>query len=263
MQRAGRSEADRRRRVHGQNFLIDRETVRRFARFADPDPGEVVVEIGAGNGVITREMARLCQRVVAYEIDRSFADRLRQSTAADPRIEVITGDFLKSRQPEGAFSVVGNIPFGNTADIVDWCLNARRLRTTTLVTQLEYARKRTGGYGRWSRLTVSTWPEVEWRMGERISRQRFRPVPAVDSAVLRLERRPETLIPPRLMHDFRDLVDTGFTGKGGSLDASLRRRFPPRRVAAAFRTARLERGVVVAYVTPNQWITLFEELLGR
>ncbi len=100
-------------------------------------------------------------------------------------------------------------------------------------------------------------------MGERISRRWFRPVPAVDSAVLRLERRPVPLIPPGLMHDFRDLVETGFTGKGGSLDASLRRRFPARRVAAGFRRARLEQGVVVAYVTPGQWITLFEELHGR
>ncbi|MEU7717253.1 ErmE/ErmH/ErmO/ErmR family 23S rRNA (adenine(2058)-N(6))-methyltransferase [Streptomyces tibetensis] len=262
-QRSGRSEADRRRRVHGQNFLVDRETVQRFVRFADPDPGEVVLEVGAGNGAITRELARLCRRVVAYEIDRHFADRLREATAEDPRIEVVAGDFLKTSQPKVPFSVVGNIPFGNTADIVDWCLNARRLRTTTLVTQLEYARKRTGGYRRWSRLTVATWPEVEWRMGERISRRWFRPVPAVDSAVLRLERRPVPLIPPGLMHDFRDLVETGFTGKGGSLDASLRRRFPARRVAAGFRRARLEQGVVVAYVTPGQWITLFEELHGR
>ncbi|MFJ1751247.1 ErmE/ErmH/ErmO/ErmR family 23S rRNA (adenine(2058)-N(6))-methyltransferase [Streptomyces sp. NPDC088116] len=262
-QRGPQSGADVRRRIYGQNFLVDHETVRCFARFADPHPDETLLEVGAGRGGITREVARLCKRVVAYEIDQRIAGELKTATAQDPKITVVTGDFLKARKPDEDFSVVGNIPFGNTSEIIDWYLDTRQPRTATLITQLEYARKRTGGYGRWSKLTVASWPEVTWRMGERISRHKFRPVPAVDSAMLRLERRPVPLLSRDRMREFRDIVDIGFTGKGGSLDASLRRHFPVRQVNAAFRTARLDRGVVVAFVSPDQWITLYDELLGR
>jgi 23S rRNA (adenine-N6)-dimethyltransferase len=172
----------------------------------------------------------------------------------------VIGDFLASRPPRGAFQVVGNAPFSLTSPIVDWCLGARNMVTATLITQLEYARKRTGGYGRWSLLTVRTWPEVSWELRGTIPRAEFRPVPRVDAGILRIHRRPEPLLPAGRMAAYRRLVQAGFSGVGGSLHASLRRAYPADALGRGFRAAGIDRHAVVAFVTPDQWVRLFRSL---
>nr|WP_017555976.1 ErmE/ErmH/ErmO/ErmR family 23S rRNA (adenine(2058)-N(6))-methyltransferase [Nocardiopsis baichengensis] len=257
-----RTGAGARRRSLSQNFLADTSVARRLTRGADLPSDGLVLEPGAGDGMITAQLARTRARVVAYELDPHFARRLSERFAESPRVRVRTADFTKAAAPREPFSVVGNIPYSRTSAIVDWCLRARALESATLLTQWEYARKRTGGLGRWSRLTVLTWPLFEWSRGERVRRDRFRPAPRVDAGVLRIVRRPEPLLPVAALADYRALVDTGFSGVGGSLHASLRRRYGRRRVDTALRAAGVERGTVVAYVTPGQWAALSCHLLG-
>jgi 23S rRNA (adenine-N6)-dimethyltransferase len=198
--------------------------------------------------------------VIAYEIDQALAGRLTARVGDRANVRVKMGDFLAARQPNRPFQVVGNAPFSLTSPIIDWCLRASRMTTATLITQLEYARKRTGGYGRWSQLTVSTWPQVRWELLGTIARTEFRPVPRVDAGILRLERRPEPLIRPPRQAAFRRLVQTGFSGVGGSVQASLRRIYPAEKVAAACAAAGVERRAVVGYVSPDQWVRIFLEL---
>ncbi|MFF5207691.1 ErmE/ErmH/ErmO/ErmR family 23S rRNA (adenine(2058)-N(6))-methyltransferase [Streptosporangium sp. NPDC000396] len=256
--RGGRTARDRARRTLSQNFLIDPHAVRRVVEAAGPH--ELVLEPGAGEGVLTRALAGTCRKVIAYEIDPLLAERLSTRTRGGGGIEVVKGDFLGAGAPRERFAVVGNIPYSITSGIVGWCLGASWLTSATLVTQLEYARKRTGDFGRWSLLTVRTWPEHSWELLGRIGRESFRPVPGVDSAILGIVRRPVPLLPGERMARYREFVEYGFAGLGGSLRASLRMRYPARRVDAAFEAAWLRPGTVVGFVHPEQWLTLFERL---
>jgi 23S rRNA (adenine-N6)-dimethyltransferase len=176
---------------------------------------------------------------------------------------VRTSDFLAAEPPAGPFAVAGNIPYALTAPVVRWCLNARTLRRAALLTQWEYARKRSGDYGRWSRLTVLTWPEISWRLAGRVPRTAFRPVPGVDGGILVLERRAGALVGPGRMPAWQRLVETGFTGTGGSLLATLTSRYGSRRAWAAARAARLGPDTPVGAVWPEQWLTLFPLLEER
>jgi 23S rRNA (adenine-N6)-dimethyltransferase len=253
---ANRREHARARQAFGQNFLVDPAAIRHIADAADPGRDTLLYEVGAGRGRLTAELLTRCRRVVAYEIDAEMAVRLPE----DRRLTVRTGDFLAAMPPAEEFAVVGNIPYALTAAVVRWCLDAPTLRRATLLTQLEYARKRTGDYGRWSRLTVLTWPDFSWRLAGRVPRAAFRPVPRVDGGILQLERRRTPLVAPQRRAAYARLVETGFTGEGGSLVATLSRRYPPRRVAAACRAARIGPGVPVGAVWPEQWLTLFSLL---
>ena len=246
----------RARRAFGQNFLADPAAARLLAGVAVIDPDIPVYEVGAGRGRLTVELLRRCRRVVAYEIDPDLAGRLPAHHALTVRVE----DFLAAQPPGGPFAVAGNIPYGLTAPVVDWCLHAPGLCRATLLTQWEYARKRTGDYGRWSRLTVLTWPEFSWTLAGRVPATAFRPVPRVDGGILRLDRRPVPLVRPDQMPGYRRLVELGFTGVGGSLHASLTRRYGARRVAGALRACRLDERVPVGAVWPEQWLTLFRIL---
>jgi 23S rRNA (adenine-N6)-dimethyltransferase len=251
-------------RALSQNFLADRPTADRLARLAVPHGhrAPLVLEVGAGKGALTAPLALRCGELRAYEIDPRLVPVLRARFSGAPHVRIIGGDFLAARPPRTPFSVAGNVPFSRTADVVDWCLRAPALTDATLLTQLEYARKRTGDYGSWTLLTVRSWPRYEWRLAGRVGRTRFTPVPRVDAGVIRLERRRTPLLDPAGYASWRNLVELGFSGVGGSLHASLRRAHPRRRVDAAFRTARLDPRALVGEVPPGGWLRLHEVLAG-
>jgi 23S rRNA (adenine-N6)-dimethyltransferase len=260
---AARGDAGRRRRALSQNYLRSPEAARQFLRAVRLDPDGLCIEVGAGEGILTTRLAAMCREVIAYEIDQALAARLQDRIRGHENVRLVMGDFLSARPPSRPFQVVGNAPFSLTSPIVDWCLRHRQMTSATLITQLEYARKRTGGYGRWSLLTVSTWPQVRWELRGRIPRTQFRPVPRVDAGILHLERRPEPLIRPASQAAYRQLVQAGFSGVGGSVQASLRRSYPADKVAAACASAGLERRTVVAFVSPDQWVQIFRALYSR
>jgi 23S rRNA (adenine-N6)-dimethyltransferase len=259
----GRTDRDRRRRELSQNYLRGPEAARQFLRAVRSDPKGLCLEVGAGEGILTARLAAMFGEVVAYELDENLAGRLTARVADRPQVKVVMRDFLTARPPARPFQVVGNAPFSLTSPIIDWCLRARRLSVATLITQLEYARKRAGGYGRWSLLTVSTWPQFRWELRGTIARTQFRPVPRVDAGILQLERRAEPLISPARQAAYRRLVQAGFSGVGGSVQASLRRTYPPDKVAATCASAGVDRRTVVAYVSPDQWVEIFRQLDGR
>ncbi|MGY0491065.1 ErmE/ErmH/ErmO/ErmR family 23S rRNA (adenine(2058)-N(6))-methyltransferase [Streptomyces sp. WG-D5] len=273
---AARSTGTSRSRVLSQNFLTDRAAAHRFARLAASDcvpdrvpdsgsapaPVPLLLEVGAGKGALTAPLARRAPALVAYEIDGRLVDGLRERFAGQGHVRVRHADFLDVRPPRTPFAVAGNVPFSRTSAVVDWCLRADRLTAATLLTQLEYARKRTGDYGSWTRLTVLTWPRFEWRLHGRVPRTAFRPAPRVDAGVLRIERRATPLLTPAEYPAYERLVVLGFSGVGGSVRASLSRAHPRRRVEAAMRTAGIPGSALVGQVAPGQWLRLWGAL-GR
>jgi len=259
--RAGgaRTERDVRRRILSQNFLRE-PGADRYLELLSVDPALPCVEVGAGSGVLTVRLADRCSQLLAYEVDPQLGEQLATRLQGRPGVRVIVADFLSSPPPAKPFQVVGNVPFSLTSAIVDWCMRAEKMTTATIITQLEYAKKRTGAYGRWSLLTVLSWPEFSWELRGSIERTQFRPVPRVDAGVLHLARRKTPLVPPKRLAAYRRMVELGFSGVGGTLYSSLRRGYPGGLVADAFRSAGLDRSVVVAFVSPDQWLQIFAVL---
>lgn len=240
-----------------QNFLTDAATARMIVRASGVTSDDLVLEAGPGDGMLTRHLIGAAGRVLVYEKDPRYAERLRRRYAGDDRVRCHLADFRDVRAPREPFAVVANTPFGATTDIVRWCLAARSLTSATLVTQLEFARKHTGDFGRWTKLAVAHWPATAFELGPRIGRGRFHPVPRVDAALLHLRRRPEPLLPPDAMGAYRRLVELGFSGAGGSLAASLRRAHPAGRVNRACGAAGVARDRPVGLVPPDRWLRLF------
>ncbi|MBF6454447.1 23S ribosomal RNA methyltransferase Erm [Nocardia cyriacigeorgica] len=248
------------RKQLSQNFLVDARAAQAVVRAARVRAGDTVLEIGAGDGMLTRQLLDHGYRVIAYEKDRYYARRLHARYAGDPRIRVIHNDFRRASAPDRPFAVVANIPFGISTDILRWCLDAERLTSATLLTQREFARKHSGDYGRWSKLTVAHWPATTMTLGPHVHRSSFEPVPRVDAAVLRLARRPQPLLTRPETAGYRTMVELGFSGVGGSLAASLRRRYPATAVRKACAAAGIETDEPVGLVHPDSWITLYQQL---
>jgi len=248
-----------RRRTLSQNFLTDPRAAVQFVDACELRGTDHAVEIGAGAGSLTALIAPRVATLTAYEPDVHLAERFNRAVAGLHNVSLVHADVLTEPLPAETSTLVGNIPFGRTADIIRWTLD-QDVESATYITQLEYARKRTGHRGRWSQLTIESWPWLDWRLGPRISRTAFRPVPAVDAAVLQLTFRDRPLLSGEQLRGYQAIVSTGFKGVGGTLFRSLQALYRTGELGAAFELAGLDREVVVAFVPPEAWLILAVEL---
>ena len=183
------------RPVHrlGQNFLVDPALRDRVAGEAGIRPTERVLEVGAGPGALTMALAESAARVVAVELDHRLVGVLREVVAGDPRVEVVEGDVLKLPLP-AVEVVAGNIPYYLTGALLPRHLERpERPRTVSLVVQREVAERWTEP-GDWSlgSLAVQVFAVPALRLV--LPREKFWPVPGVDSALAVLAVRPRPAV---------------------------------------------------------------------
>src|SRR5918994_97661 len=105
------------RRELGQNFLKDKRVAKRIVAESGVGKDELVVELGAGGGMLTRQLARASRQVIAVECDPYWAAHLRERFS-DNDVRVVQGDALTVRLPKEPFVVVANIPFNITTPIL-------------------------------------------------------------------------------------------------------------------------------------------------
>ncbi|WP_425565182.1 23S ribosomal RNA methyltransferase Erm [Saccharopolyspora taberi] len=208
------SARDRARRELGQNFLVDRAAARRLVRLLDLTGPTPVVELGAGAGAVTRELAG--HPVTAVEIDPHWADVLRVRC---PWARVVRGDVLRFAFPRTEHVVVGNLPYSQTTAIVRRLLAEPSWTRAALLVQFDVARKRADGG---SMLNAQWAPWYEFRLCGRVRAQAFRPVPSVDGGLLAVRRRARPLVPWSELGAYQAMVEAVFTGRGRGLRAVLR-----------------------------------------
>ncbi|HKT37715.1 MAG TPA: rRNA adenine N(6)-methyltransferase family protein, partial [Ktedonobacterales bacterium] len=101
-----------------QNFLRDSHLVATLLDRFDLGSDSHVYEIGAGEGIITEQLAQRYKRVIGIEKDERLADRLRRRFSNYPHVTILSGDFLRMPLPHGPYKVFANIPFNITSAIV-------------------------------------------------------------------------------------------------------------------------------------------------
>jgi len=157
-------------------------------------PGDLVLDIGAGDGVLTRALVDAGASVVAFELHAKRARALREVFARE-RVTVVQADVTDLRLPRRPFRVVSNPPFAVSAAVLTRLLApGSRLETGDLLLPLHvaqrYARHDVRGAGRWG-------ATVDLFVRERVPRSAFRPPPPNAVAVLRIERRATRNAPAR------------------------------------------------------------------
>jgi 16S rRNA (adenine1518-N6/adenine1519-N6)-dimethyltransferase len=208
----------------GQNFLADPELRDRVVAAAGIEPEDEVLEIGAGPGTLTGELARRARRVVAVELDRRLLRALR---AAAPEAEVVHADVLRLDPtvyfPSGGEVVVGNIPYYLTGALVPHLLGkAPRPKRLSLVVQREVARRWCGLEG-WSLATVVVQTFTEPRIEFELPPEAFEPPPKVFSALVVLEVRASPAVQVPDLERFFRLVEGVFQFRRKQLRTSLAR----------------------------------------
>ncbi len=216
------------RRSLGQSFLVDRRALDRIAGIAVPDDSWSVVEIGAGTGALTLELAARAANVVAVEVDRALAELTARLFAGSETVSIVNEDArrldLVALAPRRPVVVAGNIPYHLTGILLEQILESVPSPDRVVLTvQAEVAERIAVGpgsraYGALSVLTANAWRA---RRMFRIGRGAFHPPPEVDSAVVLLEPREAPLCPAPLRDAFRRLVIGVFSHRRKTLRNAL------------------------------------------
>ena len=225
------------RKRYGQNFLADPYYVARIADAVAPQPGDTVVEIGPGLGALTGDLIARAGRIVAIEIDRDLAARLRERYAED-QLHLVVGDALDVDFASlgRSLRVVGNLPYNISSPILfRLAAQADALRDVTVMLQKEVVARMTAepGTAEYGRLTVTLGATFAVERLFVVPPGAFRPPPKIDSAVARLTplgaARPDIRDPAR----FESVVAAAFSQRRKTLRNALSSLVTPDEFAAA------------------------------
>jgi 23S rRNA (adenine-N6)-dimethyltransferase len=238
-------------RAHSQHFLRSSTLARAIVADARLRGDELVLDIGAGTGRLTAELASRAAAVRAIELDPVLAARLRKRFRGVQNVAVVEADALRLRLPGRPFRVVANLPFAHTTAILRRLLDpVAPLERADVIVAWDLARKRAACWP--STLAGVCWGvRFELVLARRLPAACFEPKPAVDAGLLQIVRRQVPLVAPADYDRFCAFVGAGFTS--GSLAPLARGRSLNR----AARELGVRRGDGPRDLDVHQWAALF------
>jgi 16S rRNA (adenine1518-N6/adenine1519-N6)-dimethyltransferase len=211
----------------GQHFLNDSEALRDIADALRVGKEDLVVEIGPGRGALTELILARAGHVIAVELDRELAARLRKSHEGDPRLTVIEADILEVSFRDivtGPFAVVGNVPYYITTPILFHVLQAPLPTRAVFLVQKEVAERIVAppGSREYGALSVNVQAIARPEIVRDVPASAFSPPPKVDSCVVRITPLEKTLVPVEDLQEFRVFVQAVFGMRRKQLGNVLR-----------------------------------------
>jgi len=226
---AAPSRLPRAKKSLGQHFLVDRGVLRRIVEAADLSPADVVVEIGPGQGLLTRELAAQAGRVIAVELDDALAARLMEEFKSQPHVSVIHADAREVDiealvEPGTPFKLVANLPYYAASPIIRRFLRATHKPSLMVVmVQREVAREMAAQPDEMGFLSLTTQLYAKPRLVCTVPPGAFRPRPKVASAVLRLDTLPRLALDVDHEERFIEMVRAGFSAPRKQLHNCIRK----------------------------------------
>ncbi len=183
------------KKEYGQNFLTDQNLLEQIAVGAGVTKDVSVLEIGCGAGALTKVLSSYAKKVIGYEIDSTLKPILSQTLSSCDNVELIFKDVMRERVSElekkfeGDYIMVANLPYYITTPIVmNFLEHATRLKAMVIMVQQEVAERfsakpSSSDYGA---ITVGINLRGSANIILFVPREKFTPVPNVDSAVVKI-----------------------------------------------------------------------------
>jgi 16S rRNA (adenine1518-N6/adenine1519-N6)-dimethyltransferase len=218
----------------GQNFLVDQNIIQRIVSSIKPLPGERLIEIGPGLGALTRPLLQAIGEMDAIELDRDIIPELEKNCAGLGDLHIHSCDVLKfdfaeffARDPAGQkLRIIGNLPYNISTVVLFHCLHYRHLiqdmhfmLQKEVVERIAASPRDHATYGRLS-VMMQTWFDVSPLFT--VSAQCFRPIPKVESAILRLK--PSDTWAPQINkpEEYEHMVKLAFATRRKTLKNNLK-----------------------------------------
>ncbi|MFX0145093.1 MAG: 16S rRNA (adenine(1518)-N(6)/adenine(1519)-N(6))-dimethyltransferase RsmA [Candidatus Hodarchaeota archaeon] len=171
----------------GQNFLTDKNIVRKIISVSEVTQNDVILEIGPGLGIITQELVKLAKKIYAIEIDHRLSSYLINKFSTYNNIEIIQGDILQVEVPTH-HKVISNIPYTITGAILDKIFFKRERPIGILSIEKSITDRifLTGDYKNLSRISISVNTFMKPVLRLNISKKSFYPIPEIPISLIKL-----------------------------------------------------------------------------
>jgi len=219
------------RRDLGQNFLVDESLAERLVSLSGVEPGDRVIEIGTGLGVLTRALAKKAQHVVTIEIDAGIVRALRADDALPDNVEIAHADALEFDLAgcvgarAGPVRLVANLPYRVSAPLLRRCLDLRdQLTDWSVMLQSEVATRLLARPGSrdYGSLSVLHGLTVAFSKAMELSPNCFFPVPKVHSTFVRITPLDTSMVEEQELQQVEQVVRAAFANRRKTLVNSLR-----------------------------------------
>ncbi|HET6622358.1 MAG TPA: rRNA adenine dimethyltransferase family protein [Candidatus Saccharimonadales bacterium] len=198
--------------LHAQHFLKSPRLVAELIGHSNIRKNDLVLDLGAGTGVISSVLSRRARRVVAVEIEAGALEQLRHNMKRFGNVEVVEQDLLAIVPPAEPYKIFSNIPFNLSAQVVrKFTTEDRPPKSIYLIVQKQFARKLVPGDTHFtSELSAEIGPLWTVRVRKPLKKSDFTPPPAVDTVLLEIKRREEPLMPLRQMNEYSQWIERCF-----------------------------------------------------
>ncbi|MGD2071673.1 MAG: 16S rRNA (adenine(1518)-N(6)/adenine(1519)-N(6))-dimethyltransferase RsmA [Gemmatimonadota bacterium] len=217
------------KRSLGQNFLVDPVHQRRIVDALDPRPDDEILEVGPGRGALTEHLVGRVRRLILVELDDDLAAELTRRWGGRDDVRIVHEDILEvdpadHAEDAAALRIVGNIPYNITTPILFHLLRRPRPAEILLMVQREVAERIVAepGTGAYGALAVGVQSVADVARVLDVPRGAFRPVPRVDSSVVRVLPHDPPRLEPGEEERLRHLVRAAFQWRRKQFQKTLR-----------------------------------------
>ena len=205
----------------GQNFMVSRHFLELIVSHARIRQSEVVLEVGAGFGFLTRLLARESRRVIAIEADPRIFKVLQSELSDLENVDLIMGNAIRIALPRFD-KVVSNPPFSISSPLLFWLLT-KPFHSAVLTFQMEFAKRLVAPVGSkdYSRITISTQYRSEIELLDPVSKDAFYPSPSMEAAIVRLKPRESPAIYVKDEEVLSEVVRTLFTQRNKKVRSAI------------------------------------------
>ncbi len=261
-------------KYRGQNFLISKKVLKKIIKVSRLNQSDTVLEVGAGLGFLTKELAKRAKRVIAVEIDKNLTAILKEELKETDNLKIINTDILKADiknwgLKKEKYKVIANLPYHITSRFLRQFLGEKiRPQEMILMVQKEVAERITALPGKMSLLSVSCQFYADCQIAGWVGRKNFWPPPQVDSAIIKLKIR-NFLEQNKLNFSsnknaqineqlFFKIVKAGFSNKRKKLFNNLIKNFNNKeKIKKIFNQLKFKEGIRAQDLGMQDWLNLY------
>lgn len=250
----------RRSIAFSQNFINNRGIISTIISHVDLSRTDLILEIGPGKGIITDAIIKPYNKVIAIEIDKDLCTKLQKHYQSVKNISIVNADFLIYPLPKEEFSIVANIPFNITADIIRKITAEKSLlQAAYIITEKEAAYKFVGApYAESPLLSHYLQIHYEVRFLLEIDRKNFSPVPNVDIGFILISKRRKPIFNKEDETQFKDFITYIFSRTGATLKDALKSIFSNLQSKNIIQQLGVSENILKKKVTFYDWVKVYK-----
>lgn len=248
-----------RRKLLSQNFLYNRTLVAKLVDCSSIGKHDLVVEIGPGKGIITRELIKKVGHVIAVEIDAQLYRFMQQEFAHVDNLTLYQADILSHPLPRLPYKVFANIPFSIEGKILRKLLDDQNPPHDCYLVIMKKLAERLISTQHSPMFSAMYAPWFDFSIVYRFNPTDFTPTPNVHAVLFRFVKRTSPLLPFEHRGSYQKFVQKAF-GNGQSIRSNLKHMFPAIKIDEALQNLSLSKKVKPSQLNLKQWISFYNVL---